>query len=133
MQTLYFSPFCKQGVEQGHFPAQRVTGVQLQGRGGPSEKAKQAGLEQGRREEAARAEKRNDVPNEPSQSRKWSHFSGHRAECKPGLWQGLVLPLVLGCLVLPALAPTGAHRGPKGHEQQGQLRFHQEGNSLQRH
>lgn len=27
----------------------------------------------------------------------------------------------------------GAHRGPQGHEQQGQLCFHQEGNSLQKH
>lgn len=46
-------------------------------------KAKQVGLEHGRREEAPRAE--NYVPNQPAQIRKWSHFSGHRAGFKPGL------------------------------------------------
>lgn len=49
--------------------------------------------------------KKDEVPNQLSPIRKWSHFS----ECKPGLLQGLVLPLVLGCLVLPQ-EPTGVPR-----------------------
>lgn len=58
VQTLYFSPFCKQGVEPRPFPCLEGHRGPVARVGGPSEKAKQAGLEQGRREEAARAEKK---------------------------------------------------------------------------